>query len=149
MGHVQGQLHDDVWIEYLDLDECWQLLGWHPVGRLAVVIDEAPEVYPLNHAVDGRTIVFRTDDGTKLRAIANGSRVCFEVDGLNLDRATGWGVLVKGRAVEVTNADELARINAFGLEFWGIGPKSHWVRIVPTEVTGRAIRRADLKTPAS
>jgi nitroimidazol reductase NimA-like FMN-containing flavoprotein (pyridoxamine 5'-phosphate oxidase superfamily) len=144
---VDGQLHDDVWIEYLDLEECWQLLAMHPVGRIALVVDDAPEVQPVNHAVDGRTIVFRTDDGTKLHAIARDSRVCFEVDGLNLDRGTGWSVIVKGRAVEVTDVDELARVRTIPLQLWGLGPKTHWVRIVPYEVTGRAIRRDDLRAP--
>ena len=39
------------------------LLASTPVGRIGVLIDSAPEVYPVNHRVDGETILFRTDPG--------------------------------------------------------------------------------------
>ena len=136
-------LGEGAWIEYLSEQDCWMLLSLHPVGRLAVLVDDAPEIYPVNHVVDGATILFRTDEGSKLRGIVRSSRVCFEADGLNIEQSTGWSVLVKGRASEITDPDELARVTRLPLWFWGIGGKVHWIRIVPTEVTGRAIRRQE------
>ena len=51
------------WLEHLNPGRCWELLASVPVGRVGVINDSAPEIYPVNHAVDGQTIVFRTDPG--------------------------------------------------------------------------------------
>ena len=130
------------WMEYLSVADCWKLLSLHPVGRIGVVVDGAPEVYPVNHVVDRGTVVFRTDPGSKLLAVASAGAVCYEADGLNLDDCTGWSVLVKGRAEELTSADDLAGAAALPLRFWALGEKAHWVRVTPREVTGRRIHRA-------
>src|ERR1043165_4198297 len=57
------------WVEYLDADECRRLLAAHPVGRVAVLVHGAPEIFPVNHAFVDGAVVFRTDDGTKLQAL--------------------------------------------------------------------------------
>lgn len=130
-----------IWLEHLSTPECWKLLSLHPVGRVGVLVDSAPEIYPVNHFVDDHTIVFRTDPGSKLRGLDRSPSVCFEADGLNLDDQTGWSVLVKGRAAELTAAEELRRAAGLPLRFWALGEKMHWIRITPNEVTGRRIHR--------
>ncbi|MET0902573.1 MAG: pyridoxamine 5'-phosphate oxidase family protein [Acidimicrobiales bacterium] len=127
------------WMEHLSPKECWELLATSPVGRIGVLIDSAPEVYPVNHRVDGETIVFRTDPGGKLHGLHRSPSVCFEVDGFDPVTHDGWSVLVKGRATEVVAAEDLRVATAEPLEHWGLGPKGHWIRIVPAEVTGRRI----------
>jgi nitroimidazol reductase NimA-like FMN-containing flavoprotein (pyridoxamine 5'-phosphate oxidase superfamily) len=113
------------------------------VGRVGVLVDSAPEVYPVNHVVDEQTIVFRTNSGNKLRGIDRSPSVCYEVDALDLEDHTGWSVLVKGRATELVDEDEVAHAQQLPLAFWALGTKSHWVRIVPREITGRRICLAD------
>ena len=137
MGADDGR----TWLEHLSPAECWKLLSLHPVGRLGVLVDSAPEIYPVNHVVDGETIVFRTDPGSKLRGLDRRPSVCYETDGLNLDERTGWSVLVKGRAAEITEPHELRRARDLPLRFWALGEKPHWIRILPQEVTGRRIHR--------
>lgn len=132
---------DRLWVEHLSTDECWKLLGGHPVGRIGVLVDSAPEIYPVNHVVDEGTIVFRTDPGNKLHGIDRSPSVCFEADALDVDDRTGWSVLVKGRAAEITDAEELHRARALPLRFWALGEKGHWIRVMPREVTGRRIYR--------
>jgi len=127
------------WLEHLDPATCWELLAATPVGRIGVIHDSAPEIYPVNHVVDGRSIVFRTDPGTKLRGLLRSPSVCYQVDGLDPEAATGWSVLVKGRAVEVRSAAEVRRLAGLPLRWWALGDKVHWVRIEPAEVTGRRI----------
>ena len=129
------------WMEYLGPAECWTLLSLHTVGRIGVLVDSAPEIYPLNHAVDRETLVFRTDAGTKLQGLDRSPSVCYEVDGLNLDDCTGWSVLVKGRAFEISSPEELRRAADLPLRFWVPGVKPHWIRIVPREITGRRLHR--------
>lgn len=127
------------WMEHIPEQECWALVAAAPIGRVGVLVDSAPEIYPVNHAVDGNTILFRTDAGSKLRGLDRSPSVSFEVDGVDAEARSGWSVLVKGRAVELTSAEELLTASELPLTFWGPGPKSHWIRIVPTEVTGRRI----------
>jgi nitroimidazol reductase NimA-like FMN-containing flavoprotein (pyridoxamine 5'-phosphate oxidase superfamily) len=109
------------------------------VGRIGVLNDSAAEIYPVNHAVDRQTVVFRTDPGTKLRGLLRSPAVCFEVDGVDPEDGTGWSVLVKGRAVQIRDADELRAADRLQLQPWTLGDKVHWIRILPAEVTGRRI----------
>ena len=67
-------------LESLTEDECLRLLANHGLGRIAVVIEGQPLIFPINYALSGRHIVFRTDAGTKLFG-AEGHRVAFEIDG--------------------------------------------------------------------
>ena len=52
-------------IERLDPEECWALLGQMNVGRLAVLVEGHPDIFPVNYVLDGQGIVFRTGAGTK------------------------------------------------------------------------------------
>ena len=134
------------WMEHLPQRECWELLASTPVGRLGVLVDSAPEIYPVNHAVDGHSIVFRTERGEKLRGLDRSPAVCFEVDGFDDASSTGWSVLVKGRAREVTAAEEERRLLGLDLRYWSVGPKPRWVRIEPVRVSGRRILRPEGRT---
>jgi nitroimidazol reductase NimA-like FMN-containing flavoprotein (pyridoxamine 5'-phosphate oxidase superfamily) len=127
------------WLELLGPSACWELLAGCPVGRLGIVTDNRPEVFPVNFAVDDRSIVFRTEPGTKLGAFAHNPSVCFEVDEIDVADRTGWSVLVKGVAGEITDAAERRRAEQLYLEFWARGQKTHWVRVVADEITGRRI----------
>lgn len=88
-------------LDEIDVDECWRLLATQPVGRVAVIVGRYPLVFPVNYVLDGRHIVFRTGIGTKLWAIDR-SNVTFEVDELDLVGRTGWSVMVRGAAHEMS-----------------------------------------------
>jgi nitroimidazol reductase NimA-like FMN-containing flavoprotein (pyridoxamine 5'-phosphate oxidase superfamily) len=135
MAMIDGR----TWLEHLNASECWQLLAATPVGRIGVLNDSAPEIYPVNHVVDRQTIVFRTDPGSKLRGLLRSPAVCYQIDGIDPSDATGWSVLVKGRATELRDADELRAVSSLPLRYWTLGDKAHWVRIVADEVSGRRI----------
>ena len=77
--------------------------------------------------------------GTKLDAACRGSRVAFEIDGTGTVAHTGWSVLVRGEAIEVTGPEELARLRRLLLAPWAPGAKAHYVRILPAKLTGRRI----------
>jgi len=137
------------WLERLSSGDCWNLLAETPVGRVGVLNDSAPEIYPVNHVVDQATIVFRTDPGSKLHGLLRSPAVCYQIDGIDPDTSTGWSVLVKGTATELTHPDDLRRVAELPLEYWSIGRKQHWIRITPTEVTGRRIGRTTTTTTPS
>ena len=126
-------------LEILDRDECIALLARQPIGRVAIVtMDGRPLVFPVNFALDGDAIVFRSDAGTKLYGARRG-QIAFECDGIDSTYHTGWSVLATGIAEEVDNAAELARLARLPLGPWCPGPKSTWLRIRPLMLTGRRI----------
>jgi uncharacterized protein len=119
----------------LSAAESWALLRHAVVGRLAVVVDERPEIFPVNHLVDRGSLVFRTAPGTKL-AGAVGRSVAFEVDGYDLETATAWSVIVKGTAREVNSLYEVLDVFELPLFPWHSSPKPHFIRIEPESLTG-------------
>jgi nitroimidazol reductase NimA-like FMN-containing flavoprotein (pyridoxamine 5'-phosphate oxidase superfamily) len=125
----------------LTRSECWQLLSGPAVGRLGVVVDGAPEVYPVNYVVDGETVVYRADGASRLDVVDGEPAVCFQIDAFDTDRHHGWSVLVKGTAQRLPGPG--AHLPP------GPGPDTHWVRITPSEVSGRKIWRgtADMEPP--
>ncbi len=114
------------------------LAGEH-LGRVAVTDDLGLVVFPVNFVLDRHTVVFRTEDGTKLGAASRGSRVCFEVDRADPAAQTGWSVIVRGEATEVTDRGELARLGTLPLRVWAPGARDRYVRILPALLTGRRI----------
>jgi nitroimidazol reductase NimA-like FMN-containing flavoprotein (pyridoxamine 5'-phosphate oxidase superfamily) len=123
----------------LTKSECFELLARERLGRVAVVDDRGPVVFPVNFVLDRHMVVFRTDAGTKLDAACRGSRVAFEIDGTDDAAHAGWSVLVRGEAIEVTDLAELARLRKLPLDPWAPGAKSHYVRILPAVLAGRRI----------
>jgi uncharacterized protein len=128
----------DRWQE-LTKSECFELLAREHLGRVAVVDDLGPVVFPVNFVFDRHMVVLRTDEGTKLDAAIKGSRVAFEIDGADPATCTGWSVVIRGEAVEVTNPAALARLRKLPLRPWAPGAKAHYVRILPAALTGRRI----------
>lgn len=125
-------------LEVLDRDECVHLLARTHLGRLAIVVDGRPLVFPVNYAMDGDAIVFRTAEGTKLHGAAE-HEVAFEIDAFDAAYHGGWSVLVVGVGEQIHDAEDLARCARLPLRPWGEGAKSHWVRIRPRAITGRRI----------
>jgi uncharacterized protein len=119
--------------------ECFELLASEQLGRVAVTDDLGPVVFPVNFILDRHTVVFRTEEGTKLQAAGRRSRVCFEVDGADPAAHTGWSVIVRGEVTEVTDPAELARLGELPLQAWAPGARDRYVRILPSALTGRRI----------
>ena len=123
--------------EILTMDECWSLLEQTTVGRLAVIVDGHPDVFPVNYKADNGTLVFRTGSGTKQQAIGADAAVALEADMVSAQFGLAWSVVVKGKATEATPAGPaLDDIRRALFPWQGVG-KEHFIRIVPESVTGR------------
>ena len=136
--------------EVLDLRACWDLLRHGVIGRLAVVVDGEPDIFPVNYVVDHASIVFRTEGGRKLAGTAN-RPVAFEVDGYDPAEALAWSVVVHGVGAEIREMDEVIEALDLPLVPWQEGHKARFVRIQASAVTGRRIhlkRDATLPTDA-
>lgn len=127
-------------LQVLDFEECLARLRRTPVGRLSFVSDGESVILPVNHAVDGTTVVFRTQHGSKMEVATKAGNVAFEVDGWDGAAGTGWSVLVKGTAELVYDEADTQRYEALGLRSWAEpSGGGQWVRIRPVEVSGRAL----------
>lgn len=131
--------HDSQGLLRLNDEECWRFLGKHFLGRVAIVHLGQPMVFPVNYAVDGHAIVFRSAPGTKLAMAALGQDAVFEVDEVFGLFETGTSVMVHGSLHEVTDSDEKARILALPLRPWAPGARDHVLRVHPAWVSGRRI----------
>jgi len=127
----------------LTIEECRSLLSQRHLGRIGLVDRDGPLILPVNYVFYRLLIVFRTDPGSKLDAAIRGARVAFEVDATDEASRTGWSVLVRGVATEVTEAEDLARLQALPLYPWAPGVRGHYVRITPSSVSGRRIGLPD------
>jgi nitroimidazol reductase NimA-like FMN-containing flavoprotein (pyridoxamine 5'-phosphate oxidase superfamily) len=128
-------------LEVLTENECLLLLGRSSLGRLAVVRDGRPDVFPVNFRRDGRSIVFRTDTGTKLDHIGPDAPAAFEVDDHDPQSGTGWSVVVRGTASDVTDSEDLEALRRLRLDPWPPGPKTRYVRLDVERIEGRRIVR--------
>ena len=132
----EPEMHTD--LEELSEDECLQLLEQHHLGRIAVLVDGQPLIFPVNYGLSHRIVTFRTAHGTKL-SYAPGSNVAFEIDDYTPSTRVGWSVLVQGVAVDATTALDDVSWTARGATPHPLAPgvKVHRLAIRPTSITGR------------
>lgn len=124
-------------LEVISPDECWKLLGDTPVGRVAFLEAGEPMVLPVNHAVDGHCILFRTFRGSLLHEALMAQAVAFQVDGFDALERTGWSVLARGVA---DLAEDPERLEDLELHPWADSvDRDDWVQIRVEEITGRRI----------
>ena len=119
-------------------DECLGCLCCRDVGRVAFNVHGRPDILPVNYAMEGRIVVFRTAPGEKLESVP-GTHVAFEVDSWDPQAGIGWSVVVKGRAEEVTthggrSAEHIRRARVHPV---APGERMHWIAIRAAEMTGR------------
>ena len=116
-------------------EECWQMLRDEEFGRLAYRLVDEVHITPINYAVDGGTLLFRTAEGNKLLAVAMGSEVAFEIDRYGEESARS--VVVRGNA-RLLPEDEAHRAENVPLRPWVPTLKYNVVEIQPKVVSGRA-----------
>ena len=139
-------------VEELAVNSCWDLLRDAGVGRLAVWVEDHPDIFPINFVVDHGTLVFRTAEGTKVAGALTDVSVAVEIDGYDEPAGKAWSVVVKGRAERIQQVQELTDTLDLPLFPWQAGRKGIFVRVVPSLVTGRRFPVADpdvWRTPLS
>lgn len=123
----------------LSEDESWQLLASMALGRLITCVEGHPEIFPVNFVVQRRTVLFRTAErATKLFTVVMNNQVAFEADDHNVSE--GWSVIVKGRAQLLNDRAEIQEAERAQLLPWTQGVKSRYVRVSPSEISGRRFR---------
>lgn len=125
-------------VTILSATECWDLLKSVALGRIVTTVDNTSHIFPINFVVQNRSVLFRTAEGTKLVSSAINNNVVFEAD--DHDVVEGWSVIVRGVARTVRTAEDLAEAERAELLPWTATTKTHWVRVLPTQITGRRFR---------
>jgi len=128
-------------LEHLNRTECLNMLALAQVGRVGFVVDGQPEILPVNYALDGDTVLFRTDRGSALNQVSM-ANVAFEVDWIDESTQSGWSVLVRGRGECIADAVDPTseRIRRLTLNTWAPGERDRWFTIRPSSITGRRLR---------
>jgi nitroimidazol reductase NimA-like FMN-containing flavoprotein (pyridoxamine 5'-phosphate oxidase superfamily) len=109
-------------VELLDEAECRRLIGAGGVGRIGYTGRFGPTILPINYALHEGTILFRTGQHSSL--------------------GEDLSILIQGAAHLVDSEAERASIVQSGVEPWAGGEKELFVRVLPSRITGRRIRRA-------
>ncbi len=123
--------------------ECFDLLEPGGIGRVAFTSADDIMILPVNFALTGKSIVFRTAPDTLLALYAN-AKVSFEADRLDDARHEGWSVLVQGHAHKVTDERDVRHLeDRTHVEPWAAGARDVYVRIAPTRISGRLISPSD------
>jgi nitroimidazol reductase NimA-like FMN-containing flavoprotein (pyridoxamine 5'-phosphate oxidase superfamily) len=134
-------------VERLDEAECLRLISAGGVGRLAYSGRAGLAVLPVRYQLHEGSIVFRTalDSPTDedLRTGIEGAdyKVTFEIDEVGPDAQEGWFVVIQGGAHHMDSDDDRASAWAPDAPRSARATRDHFVRITPTHITGRRLRR--------
>jgi nitroimidazol reductase NimA-like FMN-containing flavoprotein (pyridoxamine 5'-phosphate oxidase superfamily) len=128
-------------MEHLGRTECLNLLALAQVGRVGFIADGRPEILPVNYAIDGDAILFRTSENSVLNE-ASLANVAFEVDRIDTSTRSGWSVVVHGYANDIGDAIDPTseRLRRLALITWAPGQRQCWFVIRPHTITGRRLR---------
>lgn len=125
---------------HLSVEECWERLEQQTLGRLVTHAADEIDIFPVNYAVENKTLLVKTAPGTKLLELTIHPEVVFEIDYVTPPLA--YSVVVKGTASELQRSDEIEEAERRGP--LGLLPqlRYRWVRITPISLTGIAFEPA-------
>jgi len=130
-------------LDSLDRQTCQALISDGGVGRVVFHEPRGPVALPVNFRMLDEDVILRTAPSAALMQSLGTEPISFEVDRIDDALGEGWSVLISGEAHAVSDPAERQLAQTLGLSPWAGGNRDVYVRIVPTEVTGRRIRRAE------
>jgi len=114
--------------------ECIDLANSQTVGRLCIVDHEYPLAFPVNYRLtnsdDAVSIVVRVSPRAAIGTYEGPAS--FEVDRIDLDRASAWSVIVRGRLRNSRGDDQLP--DTFPMVTEG---RYQWKVLDATAISGR------------
>lgn len=121
--------------------EYWARLESVEFSRMAYHLADEVHIAPVNYAVDGHAIVFRTAEGSKLLGVVMNEDVAFEIDSIDDDSETAWSVIARGKA-HILEGDEAREADNLRLRPWVAERKFNVVAIRIEEISGREFHLA-------
>jgi nitroimidazol reductase NimA-like FMN-containing flavoprotein (pyridoxamine 5'-phosphate oxidase superfamily) len=141
------ELDDVTVLEEMSADECYRVLGTQSLGRVGLVMAGQPLVLPVNYALIGKTIVFRTARGSGFDRVVRGSDVVFEIDHADPAFHSGWSVMGRGRADGIDETVDLTGLTHAVMRPWARESPPGWIGIPLNHVTGRRINHLHRRHP--
>ena len=133
-------------LDHLSTDTCIDLLRIHSVGRISVIAEGFPVVFPVNYRlVEFRSapwILIRTRPGNIVDQA--GVNAAFEIDSIDVSHSTGWSVLVSGLLSHLDHATIDRIKDEFDPQPWLTG-RDAWLVLKPIQITGRRLRAVDME----
>lgn len=131
----------DAALEAIDENECLELLKRVEYGRVAVVTaDGRPQIFPVNFAVHGHSVVFVTGSAV-MQAWAPLGHLAFEADYVDPATHEGWDVVVSGEGADITDSRDTLSLAVRGsaIKSWAPGRKDHWISVLNPHFSGRRL----------
>jgi Pyridoxamine 5'-phosphate oxidase len=124
-------------LQQLTRSKALELLGSVPMGRLVFTYQALPAIRPVNHLVEGESIIVRATSGAAITAAArrDGTVVAYEADCIDADSQLGWSVIVIGTARLMDDPHAAARYRAL-LRPWIADPADDVITIAADMITG-------------
>ena len=125
-------------VEVLAEDECRRLLGSRTLGRLALVVDGTPQIFPVNYAFAEGVVIIRSAPGLKLQHSPM-TEVAFETDMEDAKAGIAWSVMVQGTAFDITDTldTRYERLRHMRVEPEAPGKHDHWMGVYVHRISGR------------
>jgi uncharacterized protein len=133
------RLDDATRLEDLGPEECLRLLATQHLGRIGMVVDGQPMVLPVNYALLGETIVFRTARGSGFDRLVRRAEVVFEIDHADPAFHSGWSVIGRGTAEGIDERIDTAALERLVQRPWARQVPAGWIAVPLRQVTGRRI----------
>ena len=122
----------------LDEETCLRLLGEQHVGRLGFSAGSLPVIHPVNYVLSGRSILFGSEAGEKLRAAEQHAVACLQIDHHDAFEHSGWSVLATGRLRVLPAGEVPVAPGAHGPAPWALRA-DHLVELSAEILSGRVI----------
>ena len=128
-------------VEDLSRDECERLLASQKLGRIAIVVDGRPQIFPVNYVLEDDVVVFRTGGGLKLERSPM-TPVAFETDMVDTLAGEAWSVVVQGTAQDITEAIDTRslRLRHLAVDPAVPGDRPYWMGVYLRDISGRRFR---------
>jgi hypothetical protein len=128
--------------EYLDTQQCLQLMAGMAVGRVVYTLNAMPAVLPVRFRIDpDGSVVLEECSASELVRAVEGAVIAFETGEVSGVDGSGWSVTVLGRAsvapVPTTGTDQVAHKDQVQ------------IRLLPEVVTGRRLTSPPAAVPPS
>lgn len=130
-------------VTQLSTADTLKFMSEQSLGRLAVSINNSPDIFPVNYVVHARTnddvvAYIRASAGNKLFATAVGSPLALETDLVETETATS--AILYGTARQVQHPDELQLVESTGLTAWIADHKPDVIAIDVDRISGRTFK---------
>jgi len=128
-------------VDDLSREECERLLASQNLGRIAIIVDGRPQIFPVNYVLEDEVVVFRTSWGLKLERSPL-TPVAFETDMVDTAAGEAWSVVLEGTAQDITEAIDTRSVSLrqLAVEPAAPGDRPYWMGVYVREMSGRRFR---------